>query len=511
PEDQIILDAAFRKDPKPDKAARAELAHRVSLGERELSIWFQNKRQVSRRRSRPLTSDEIIPIINSSQESAVPATSRLDPNSQEQLSSQSSTTSATSQILSGSQRHHPSSKAPDTTLSPSKIGHQDPVTPLNDGDSQQIHASQTSCNISEAEASKSSAPPSDVHIHPLSVKLKATKASKKQRDAPFVVFDESPPKTVAALPDPPAPLKCTKSQPRLSTSLSGSVRIKTGSSPSPSPPRPQSSNINRQPRSSGPLQRSQSAIVASTSPSARPTASFGRSKDSRSWQFFCDPAGRDELSKQAELEQKGSAAGAINLLRCKSKGSLPTGPTNSNPNKRTATSTKPEGQKRARKEGGTKVAKPKLARAWSSAARLQNPAPTKCLTDDTGPKKKVTPVDIFADGNESDKENWAPGSQVSLAPRRRHHPSGAPSRAKVLRENPYMPSQSTSLNPRTGNAGNSHTRRAPPLGKENKDRNADDQVEAFMTGGNAIVGDDDDEEDLNCVQGLLSLSQGAWR
>ncbi|KAL9005585.1 MAG: hypothetical protein Q9188_001633 [Gyalolechia gomerana] len=528
PEDQALLEAIYQKNPKPDKALRAELARQVSLGERELSIWFQNKRQVSRRRSRPLTSDEIFPTINSSQDSAVSASCRFDANSQQQLSSQTSTTSTTSQTLSGQERHHLLSNASDTTLSASKIKDQNTLMPLHDSDSQQTHALQTTYDITKHETSNSSVPPSDVHIDSPSVKLKTTKASKKQRDASFALLDDSEAKTLVNAPDLPAPLKRTKSQPRLSTSLSGSVRIMTGTSPSPSPPRPQSSNINLQPRPSGPLQRSQSAIVNSTSPSARPTASFGRSKDSRSWQFFCDSAGRDELSTQAELEQKGSAAGAINLLRCKSKGSLPTGTTNSNPNKRTATSTKLEGQKRVRKEGDTKLVKPKLARASSSAARLQNPssltskvsnprnsqATTELINDDTKePKKKATSIDIFNDGNESDKENWAPGTEVSVTPRRRHRLrlNGAPSRTKVLRENPYMSSHSTSLNPRNGNAGNGRTRRAPQVGKENKDRNVEEEVEAFVSGGNVIVGEEDDEEDLNCVQGLLSLSQGAWR
>lgn len=509
PEDQAILEAAFKENPKPDKTARAELASRVSLGERELSIWFQNKRQVSRRRSRPLTSDEIFPTMSSSQDSFVSASCCSVANSQEQLSSQSSTTSIPSQTPSDLDRLNPSSGVPDNTLSDSNISHPNTLVPLHDGVS---YASKSLSDVPKDELNNSSAPPSDIHVDPFSLKLKTTSTSKKQRGAPFDIFPDF------------------KSQPRLSTSLSGSVRIKTGASPSPSPPRSQSLKITPQPRVPGPLQRSQSAMVTSSSLSGRPTASFGRSKDSRSWQFFCDPIGGDELSRQAELEQKGSAAGAINLLRCKSKESLRTSAITGNSNKRTATSAKLEGQKRAKKEGESKTEKPKLARTTSSGARLQNPSTLtsknsnpkhssqdtiKSTNLDKDSKKKATSISIFADGNESDKENWAPGTDVPVPSRRRRNLTngGKTSRANnVLRENPFMSSQSTSLNPGTGNAGNSRGRRAAPVGKENTSGNADEEVERFMSSGNVIIGEDDDEEeDLSCVQGLLSLSQGAWR
>ena len=39
PEDQTILEAAYSRDPKPDKAARLELVKQVSLGEKEVQVW----------------------------------------------------------------------------------------------------------------------------------------------------------------------------------------------------------------------------------------------------------------------------------------------------------------------------------------------------------------------------------------------------------------------------------------------------------------------------------------
>ncbi|KAK5010652.1 hypothetical protein LTR28_008521, partial [Elasticomyces elasticus] len=59
PEDQAILEAEYLRNPKPDKQARIDIVGRVALGEKEVQIWFQNRRQNSRRKSRPLLPHEI--------------------------------------------------------------------------------------------------------------------------------------------------------------------------------------------------------------------------------------------------------------------------------------------------------------------------------------------------------------------------------------------------------------------------------------------------------------------
>ena len=38
PEDQAILEAAFERNPKPDKATRMALVDRVALGEKEVQV-----------------------------------------------------------------------------------------------------------------------------------------------------------------------------------------------------------------------------------------------------------------------------------------------------------------------------------------------------------------------------------------------------------------------------------------------------------------------------------------
>ncbi|KAK7226640.1 hypothetical protein V2G26_014643 [Clonostachys chloroleuca] len=57
--DKMILEEAYSRNPKPDKQARLEIVERVSLNEKEVQIWFQNRRQNDRRKSRPLSPQEI--------------------------------------------------------------------------------------------------------------------------------------------------------------------------------------------------------------------------------------------------------------------------------------------------------------------------------------------------------------------------------------------------------------------------------------------------------------------
>jgi len=42
PEDHAILEAEYRRNPKPDKAARASIVSRVALGEKEVQVRINN-------------------------------------------------------------------------------------------------------------------------------------------------------------------------------------------------------------------------------------------------------------------------------------------------------------------------------------------------------------------------------------------------------------------------------------------------------------------------------------
>ena len=103
---------------------------------------------------------------------------------------------------------------------------------------------------------------------------------------------------------------------------------------------------------------------------------------------------------------------------------------------------------------------------------------------------------------DSDKENWIPGTQMSRVRRRaasQHHSSRA-----VLRD----------ANGKDGKVNKDLTARRSRLSQASQRKAnekalpaVDTEVSTFMAGG----GGSSQEEDLDCIQGLLSLSQGAWR
>lgn len=251
------------------------------------------------------------------------------------------------------------------------------------------------------------------------------------------------------------------------------------------------------------LQRSQSALPFGPLPRQSiagapfPRLPTGRSRDARSWEFCCDTESRDELTTFAENESNGSAVAAISLLRSTSNAAL-----KPNNNKRNAPATKPESNNQHGK-------KPKLGRAQSSLARLQNPLPpSKDAEKDYG--------SIGKDGlmrspsGDSDKENWMP-NDVSGNPRRRPLPSARSdkqlgSRA-ILGDNHNVVSHAVDF----GGTRN-RRRKAKNVGssifedKENGGK-VDGSVEKFMRGEISPS----KKGDLDCVQGLLSLSQGNWR
>lgn len=132
------------------------------------------------------------------------------------------------------------------------------------------------------------------------------------------------------------------------------------------------------------------------------------------------------------------------------------------------------------------------------------------------------------DGGESDKENWLPGELPSSA--RRPLPSASrafsktPSKAGQLERE----KERRSLTASTPLTGRNRSRTAAKqketivfedgsaseegeeiLDAENrKEKETSEEVERFMRGDPASPGK---KGDLDCIQGLLSLSQGAWR
>jgi hypothetical protein len=272
----------------------------------------------------------------------------------------------------------------------------------------------------------------------------------------------------------------------------------------PSPPRPyisrpSSSSGSMVPRKRmGGLQRSQSALpfsLASLMPHSNtplvPRLPTGRSRDARTWEFCCDSEARDQLTTQAENESHGSAVAAINLIRSTSSSALKT-----NNNKRNAPSAKPDSNKHGKK--------PKLGRAMSSLARLQN---TEKLSQNLSSDGKDGL--IRSPSGDSDKENWVPTEGGNA----RRHPlpssrSGKQSQSKaVLVDNLNIPTHAVNF------GGSRHRKRKSANVETNIFEDQENsgevpqEVEKFMRGEISPS----KKGDLDGVQALLSLSQGNWR
>jgi hypothetical protein len=323
----------------------------------------------------------------------------------------------------------------------------------------------------------------------------------------------------------PAPEELTpsSSQVRLSMSLDGKAELINADSSSPIrelPQRPLSSNsnINSLPypqRRLGGLQRSQSALPFGPIPRKSTAASntpfiprmhSGRSRDARTWEFCCDTDARDELTRQAENESNGSAVAAISLLRSTSKTAL-----KSNTNKRNAPP--PSSKEHSLKQSAGK--KPKLAKSASSMGRLQTVGGERLgdkWKNDGENKLSRSP------GGDSDKENWVPGENG--AQRRRPLPSSSSrrhsqtqkanlNRRRVLEDSEGIMTHAYGLGStsRKSRTGADIFEDDESLAKEGNSGGVDRDVERFMRGEISPS----KKGDLDCVQGLLSLSQGAWR
>ena len=249
---------------------------------------------------------------------------------------------------------------------------------------------------------------------------------------------------------------------RLSMDSEGKATVVTKDTTSPSPPRPyQAPNI----VSGAVKQQPTLSKAADDVPLALPPlkrASSGRSRDSRAWEFWCDRESRTELEHKAEKDANGSAANAIGLLRSNSGRRI----LGSIPSKRNSFLSR---QPTAAKKTKLDISVPELTKSNTSEGRLQQ--------RDMEGKKIHYGASSNLPGNDSDKENWSPDTEVSQDSIDEHL------------------------------AGPTAPGRRPRAIADVED---DPEVAAFMKGGRResnVSG----EEEMDCVQGLLSLSQGAWR
>jgi hypothetical protein len=304
---------------------------------------------------------------------------------------------------------------------------------------------------------------------------------------------------------PTRPLKRTHSFVRLSTNEDGSARIVTDLDKTPSPPHLRS-NPSTFARVVGGLRRSYSAAGLNDRLAAaaqgepvpkmpRTSSNAGRSRDSRTWEFWCDPDSRSttSLTTRAEQEGSGSAADAIGILRANRKILAQNKARQNTPVISRHGSHKLLGSPGVKKSRGT------MQRASTINGRFST------VNSKKGDETESADSDEMPQ-TESDKENWEP--DVPKSARRDHlvkTPPAARRARQILGENTSVMSQASSLGAMLAHEKGKGSEVVP-------DPEDDDELRTFMNGENTSGRTSlSSAEEAGCVEGLLKLSQGLWR
>lgn len=299
---------------------------------------------------------------------------------------------------------------------------------------------------------------------------------------------------------------------------------------------------------------SQPQVLQQPQPRLHPRLYRSRSRDVHAWEMACEAntgEHRDELTAYAERESSGSAIAAISLLRTLSSSShVPAanhtiGMLQPNNAKRNA---------RSNAHSSTHIAKkPKIGRSSSSIGRLQtqfvhtmseNRPVRRDETDLAAdePKKVKPSILPSPGGNDSDKENWSPGSDGNAVFRGAHRmaagrrPLPSAPLSKAMPPTDSLNSRRTMGRVLGDNANRSFFGRASTAPTARRKRGGS-PVEIFTDGGNEADASDDDQHRLgrsgvaddevekfmrgeispskkgaaSAIAGLLALSQGNWR
>ncbi|KAL4756929.1 homeobox domain-containing protein [Aspergillus foveolatus] len=507
PEDYAILEAEYQRNPKPDKISRANIVSRVSLGEKEVQIWFQNRRQNDRRKSKPLQPHELLPSSQSDDSKTkcddsilVEGSSRLE------------------QDHDHDQAHgsRPSMPEGDSFASDAvdkdERGRVEENSQTSVATSEYPNSSQQAANSSlvELDAVQSPIDSSSNALHPNSTKRKRSgsdlEETIKESGTPSILDSlKSPPSLRLSLsfdgeamvrkqgeltPSPPK----GRNSLRISMSADGQAVIRANGEPSPSKNRI-SMFSTRTPRLAG-LRRSNSAVVLGTPRSLEREKSFGRSRDPRNWESIFDTDARSALATPFSSQSTPKSALLSGGKRSLTRSLSARHPSLLTPNSDIQGTPITQAMRQKRQ---------KLSRTVSSLGRLESSR--KALGEKLPSTLKIsksTKDDLELEAGDSDKENWIPGTRVSQSRRRTvsshtHRPVLKDSNGRDGRP------QDVSTSGRSRWSQPSHRKSVGPS-KSLSMSGLEGDVSAFM-GGNATS----QEEDLDCIQGLLSLSQGAWR
>ncbi|KAI5207523.1 hypothetical protein E4T39_01914 [Aureobasidium subglaciale] len=500
PDDQKILEEAYAKNSKPDKATRMDI------------IWFQNRRQSSRRKSKPLDPREMAHFQPS-------FSSPLDTQTQDPLED-------TSIIQVNATQTTDLDSIPHERSAPS--------------------ASQnTSTSFVEVPSSQPEAASQDAAS-------KAGYLSNRRNNASFTAMDSQEAPTDSQEP-PTKRLRKSDSKIRLSMTADGVARVMEGDDLTSSPPRKlpppvtASAAFDEPSSQSNDLYRTNSQISLCDTPRSQDGGSglrrkpSGRSRDSRVWSFFADRGARSELEDRAKQEASGDAAEAISLLRQQEKdrayNPLTRVPSLKRLNPQTI-SNEDRVVKRLRQSQSFNAPPPSSAPSAVAATPFRQPlmqrsssvrnvqtANKRATHHDPlllakTPKLKQTPT-FEISATDSDKENWSPGDRPSAFMDRHflHQMATSPAMmpSTVKRPRAHAGFHET---PAPRSRGKHSRSQVEPLEDDDDD---DEDVMQFMNQPSSGVRKDkahralerderqsSEEEDLNCVEGLLKLSQGNW-
>ncbi|OJD18591.1 hypothetical protein ACJ73_08707 [Blastomyces percursus] len=511
PDDQRILEAEYQRNPKPDRATRAEIVNRVTLGEKEVQIWFQNRRQNDRRRSKPLNPEDFRASKSSGSDQDAPSSGNsANPKSQSpQLPKASQRTG--SQISTDATREY-ICVSPSSSHRLSMVDLYEPTFSFQPSNSQTTVISQHEAIRDEVSKQKEPTGGKEgiatlINEQP-HIESFSRKRSRSEAEAPNT-NKYSPPTSNTFIPpslrislsfdgeavvrkegeNTPSPQKPLDSI-RISMSADGEALIRAANEESPIKNRT-SLFHNTRPAFGG-LRRSMSAFPLGTLKEIKEqqdTKPFGRSRDSRNWELYCDTDARTALSG-SKSSLLSSTSRNVKLNRRKSDlghGRKALMPRTNLPNTLPLTE-EPKGKRK------------KLSRAVSSLARLE--------TGDKVSTYKMGGGAMDYHTGDSDKENWIPGTQMSAA--RRAPSTKQKARRGVLQKPNQI--QNTSNRQVTGSNKTQRGYRGRLLSS-----NPDTILEVGGDGTEKSYGELDEisrlsqDEDLDCIQGLLSLSQGAWK
>ncbi|PGH02594.1 hypothetical protein AJ79_07598 [Helicocarpus griseus UAMH5409] len=504
PGDQKILEAEYQRNPKPDRATRAEIVNRVTLGEKEVQIWFQNRRQNDRRRSKPLNLEDLKPskssgsddapndddIANSGSQPTQLSKSGQEADSQvsndaprEYISPQTSFGSGTGDDCGGttasSQPSDSQQEAPRGQTTNSErhvsVNQGGQITSTNEQSYiQPINRKRSRSEPEITNAGSKHIPPAASTFIPPSLRISLS------FDGEAVIRKEG-----EKTPSPQKP----RDSIRISMSADGEALIRAANEESPTKNR--TSLLNSTRPAFGGLRRSISAIPLSTlrgTPDQKDPKPFGRSRDPRNWELYCDTDARTALSgSKNNILSSTARAGKLGRRKSDLGHRRALMPRTNLPNA-LPLSEEPSGKRK------------KLSRTMSSMPRLESG--NKLSTSKAGGAE----IDLYS--GDSDKENWIPGTQTSArrAPNKQRARRGIlqnPSRrgdeqnwGRSIKGSNKMNRGYRGLNPNSTQGGGDAGSQKPS--------GETDEISRLMSGPSQ-------DEDLDCIQGLLSLSQGAWR